>query len=162
MGTEPRLQQRVRVAAHRLADQGRCTPGATLQVLSAAASAAEPGLVQGLPEPHRCGPGPQPAHPRGTGAREHERRASARLAEVVMSAGAQAAAPRAGVAPVDLNDIQGLMRFGYKHHTQACYLLLRIKDRAAARAWLAQAPVDSAVGGDPLPQTVLQVAFTCE
>jgi deferrochelatase/peroxidase EfeB len=63
---------------------------------------------------------------------------------------------------VELDDIQGLLRFGYKHHTEACLLLLRVADRAAARAWLAEAPVESAVARDPLPQTVLQLAFTSE
>lgn len=64
--------------------------------------------------------------------------------------------------PVELHDVQGLVRFGYKHLTEACFLLLRVKDSAAARAWLAQAPVTSAIKADPLPQTALQVAFTSE
>ena len=72
------------------------------------------------------------------------------------------AQPQAQMAPVELNDVQGLLRFAYKHHTQACFLLLRVKDREAARAWLAQAPVSSAVTLDPLPETALQVAFTRE
>ncbi len=59
-------------------------------------------------------------------------------------------------------DVQGLVRFGYKHLTEACFLLLRVKDSAAARAWLAQAPITSAVKADPPPQTALQVAFTSE
>ncbi len=64
--------------------------------------------------------------------------------------------------PAELDDIQGLVRFGYKHLTEACFLLLRVKDAAAARAWLARAPVTSAVSADPLPQTALHVAFTSE
>jgi Dyp-type peroxidase family len=64
--------------------------------------------------------------------------------------------------PVELDDVQGLVRFGYKHLPEACFLLLRVKDPAAARAWLAQAPVTSAVKADPPPQTVLQVALTSE
>ncbi len=63
---------------------------------------------------------------------------------------------------VELDDIQGLVRFGYKHLTQASFLLLRVKDRAAARAWLAAAPVTSAVTIEPPPQTALQIAFTSE
>ena len=63
---------------------------------------------------------------------------------------------------VELNDVQGLVRFGYKHLTEACFLLLRVKDPAAARAWLAQAQVTSAIKANPLPQTALQVAFTSE
>ena len=30
---------------------------------------------------------------------------------------------------MELDDIQGLVRFGYKHLTEACFLLLRVKDR---------------------------------
>jgi len=64
--------------------------------------------------------------------------------------------------PVELNDVQGLVRFGYRHLTEACFLLLRVRDPAAARAWLARAPVTSAVNADPLPETALQVALTSE
>jgi deferrochelatase/peroxidase EfeB len=63
---------------------------------------------------------------------------------------------------VELDDIQGLLRFGYKHHTEACFVLLRVKDRAAARAWLAAAPVTSAVPAEPPPATVLQLALSSE
>jgi deferrochelatase/peroxidase EfeB len=63
-------------------------------------------------------------------------------------------------AAVELDDIQGLVRFAYKHHTEAIFLLLRVKDPAAARQWLAAAPVASAVTQEPLPPTVLQLAFT--
>src|SRR5271165_1223133 len=45
--------------------------------------------------------------------------------------------------------------------TEACYLLLRIRDAAAARAWCAAAPVATAELRTPTPQTALQVAFTC-
>jgi deferrochelatase/peroxidase EfeB len=62
---------------------------------------------------------------------------------------------------VELDDVQGLVRFGYKHLTEACFLLLRVKDAIAARAWLAQAPITTAVKADP-PPTALQVAFTSE
>ena len=44
-----------------------------LQVLSAPASAAEPGLVQGLPGTHRHRSRAQSSHPRWPGARRHER-----------------------------------------------------------------------------------------
>ena len=63
-------------------------------------------------------------------------------------------------AGVDLDDVQGLLRFGYKHQTEACFLLLRIKHRDAARAWLAAAPVASAAAAEPPPETALQVALT--
>ena len=68
--------------------------------------------------------------------------------------------PHAGA--VALDDVQGLVRFGYKHHTQACFLLLRVKDREAARAWLAAAPVTSAATIDPPPETALQVALSSD
>ncbi|WP_341676224.1 hypothetical protein [Niveibacterium sp. SC-1] len=65
-------------------------------------------------------------------------------------------------AAVDYEDIQGLVRFGYKHLTQASFLLLRITQREAAQAWLAAAPVLDAQERKPLPQTALQVALTRE
>jgi deferrochelatase/peroxidase EfeB len=65
-----------------------------------------------------------------------------------------------GRAIVEFDDIQGLVRFGFKHHTEAVFLLLRVKDPAAARQWLAAAPVASAVTQEPPPPTVLQLAFT--
>lgn len=61
---------------------------------------------------------------------------------------------------IDAKDVQGLARFGYKLLTEACYLLLRIRDRAAARAWCAVAPVASAELQDPPPVVAMQVAFT--
>ena len=64
--------------------------------------------------------------------------------------------------PVELDDVQGLLRFGYKHHTEACFVLLRVKDRGAARAWLAAAPVTSAAPAEPPPATVLQLALSSE
>ena len=63
-------------------------------------------------------------------------------------------------ATVELDDIQGLVRFGFKHHTEAVFLLLRVEDPAAARRWLAAAPVTSAATQEPPPPTVLQLAFT--
>src|SRR5215467_7260341 len=64
---------------------------------------------------------------------------------------------RAGIA---FGDIQGLVRFGHAHLTEAVFLLLYIKDAAAARAWLASAPVTSARDSHPLPEAALQIAFT--
>ena len=64
--------------------------------------------------------------------------------------------------PVDLDDIQGLVRFGYKHHTEASFLLLRVTDRNAARRWLASVPVTTSVTIDPLPEFAIQIAFTAE
>lgn len=64
--------------------------------------------------------------------------------------------------PVELDDIQGLVRFGYKHHTEASFLLLRVTDRDAARRWLATVPVCSAETVEPPPATALQIAFGAE
>src|SRR5258708_493765 len=61
---------------------------------------------------------------------------------------------------VAFDDIQGLVRFGHGHLAEAAFLLLRIEDPRAARAWLAAAPVTSATDANPLPDTALQVAFT--
>jgi deferrochelatase/peroxidase EfeB len=62
--------------------------------------------------------------------------------------------------PVEYSDIQGLVRFGYGALTQASFLLLEVRDRRAAAAWLASAPVSNAVELDKPPQTALQVALT--
>ena len=61
---------------------------------------------------------------------------------------------------VDYRDVQGLVRFSYKRMKEASYLLLRIKDAAAARAWLRTAPITSASELNPPPAAALQVAFT--
>jgi len=61
---------------------------------------------------------------------------------------------------IDAKDVQGLVRFGYGPLTEACYLLLRIRDRAAARAWCAVAPVATADVQEHPPEVVLQVGFT--
>ncbi|HEX5320367.1 MAG TPA: hypothetical protein VFW46_14485 [Stellaceae bacterium] len=63
-------------------------------------------------------------------------------------------------APVAFDDIQGLVRFGHGHLSDASFLLLRIEDPAAARAWLAAAPVTSAEEKQPLPEAVLHIAVT--
>lgn len=61
---------------------------------------------------------------------------------------------------VDFSDVQGFVRFGYKRMTKATYALARVKNAAAARAWLRSAPITSAVAVDPPPVTALHVAFT--
>ena len=61
---------------------------------------------------------------------------------------------------IDYSDVQGLVRFGYKRMTEACYVLLRINEVGAARSWLGAAPVTTAVAVDPPPSTAMQVAFT--
>src|SRR5580658_10961300 len=57
-------------------------------------------------------------------------------------------------------DIQGLVRSGYSTLTEACYLLLRVADPAAARAWFATARVTTAA--DEKVDGVLQVALTAD
>ena len=59
----------------------------------------------------------------------------------------------------EFQDIQGLVRFGHGHLTGARYYLLNIADAAAARAWLAAAPVTNAATSR-LPDVALQVAVT--
>ena len=61
---------------------------------------------------------------------------------------------------VDFADLQGLVRFGHGRLSEASFLLLRVADAEAARAWLRTAPVTSAVRTSPPPETALQVAFT--
>jgi deferrochelatase/peroxidase EfeB len=65
-------------------------------------------------------------------------------------------------ASVDFNDIQGLLRFAHGKLTEASFWLLNIRDSAAARSWLAAAPVTTAIELDGPPKTALQVAFTHE
>jgi deferrochelatase/peroxidase EfeB len=66
------------------------------------------------------------------------------------------------MACVDYGDIQGLVRFGYARMTEACYLLVAVRDPSAARSWLSSVPVTSAVNLAQPPKTALQVAFTRE
>jgi len=61
---------------------------------------------------------------------------------------------------VDYDDVQGLVRFAFGKMHEACFYLVRIRDVAAARAWLLNAHVTSARTLSPPPETALQVAFT--
>jgi deferrochelatase/peroxidase EfeB len=61
---------------------------------------------------------------------------------------------------VDYGDVQGLVSFGYGKMKEASYAHLRVKDMTAARAWLRNAPVTSAITMTPPPPTAMQVAFT--
>ncbi len=63
---------------------------------------------------------------------------------------------------VDSDDVQGLVRFGYKHHTEAVFLLLRVREAQAARAWLAGVCVTSAVEMNPVPDSTLQIAVSSD
>lgn len=62
---------------------------------------------------------------------------------------------------VDYGEVQGLVRYGHAHMTEACFYLVKIRSAPAARAWLAHAPIMSAMELDHPPQTALQIAFTC-
>jgi len=64
--------------------------------------------------------------------------------------------------PAELDDIQGLVRFGYKHHTEASFLLLRVTNRDAARRWLATVPVSTAATVEPPPEIAIQIALSAE
>lgn len=63
-------------------------------------------------------------------------------------------------AEVDFRDLQGLVRFGYKHLKAARYVLVRIRNAGAARAWLRQAAVTNAEYVQPPPSSALHVALT--
>lgn len=66
-----------------------------------------------------------------------------------------------GPRTVEEDDIQGLVRYGYRTLTQASFLLMRVRDPASARAWLAGCPVSSAREQSPPPHRALQVAISC-
>ena len=70
------------------------------------------------------------------------------------------AGPAMTYSMVDYADVQGLVRFGYGRMTSASYALVRVKNAAAAKAWLRAAPVTNAVEKRPPPTTALQIAFT--
>lgn len=71
--------------------------------------------------------------------------------------------------PVDKSDVQGLVRTAFDDLHEACYFLVRIRDGAAARAWLrsAIAHVNDSVApkedpSKPKPVRALQLAFSWE
>jgi deferrochelatase/peroxidase EfeB len=70
--------------------------------------------------------------------------------------------PMINPSPIDYSDIQGLVRFGYQHLSEAGFFLLRVKDRSAARSWLAAAPVSNAVEMPTSPTNAMQVAVACD
>ena len=63
---------------------------------------------------------------------------------------------------LDYDDIQGLVRFAFGKMDGAGFYLVRIKDVAAARAWLANAHITTARTLTPPPETALQVGFTVD
>jgi deferrochelatase/peroxidase EfeB len=65
-------------------------------------------------------------------------------------------------SPVDYRDVQGILRFGYGHLPEACFLLLQIDNAVAARGWLREVKVTTAEELPEPPNTALQVAFTRE
>jgi Dyp-type peroxidase family len=65
-------------------------------------------------------------------------------------------------AGIDDRDVQGLVRFGYAHLPEACFLLLEIENAAASRSWLGTI-TQSLTTAERLsgrPKTALQVAFS--
>src|SRR5687768_13459147 len=66
----------------------------------------------------------------------------------------------APAAPIDYEDVQGILRFGHGKLTRACFYPVQIRDAAAARQWLREVPVTRAVTQKPLPVSALQVALT--
>jgi len=62
---------------------------------------------------------------------------------------------------VELSDIQGLLRFAHGRLRASEFLLLKIQDPVAARQWLSACSVTTAEKVSPLPETALQLAFTC-
>src|SRR6266700_8374823 len=64
------------------------------------------------------------------------------------------------MSQVDYADVQGLVRFGYGHMTSASYALVRVKNAAAAKAWLRSAPITTAVAVKPPPKTAMNIAVT--
>jgi Dyp-type peroxidase family len=64
--------------------------------------------------------------------------------------------------PVDFRDVQGILRFGYGHLPEACFLLLAIDNALATRAWLRDLKVTSAESLPEPAKTALQVAFSAE
>src|SRR5262249_49760210 len=107
------------------------------------------GVVQGVARMDGCRSGEERAHPAGS-----------RVVGVDRSRRAGVGGSPMITTGVDYADVQGLVRFGFKRMKEASYALLRVRDPAAARAWLRAAPITSAVTIQPPPPTALQVAFT--
>ncbi|HEX2228527.1 MAG TPA: peroxidase [Candidatus Binatia bacterium] len=64
--------------------------------------------------------------------------------------------------PVDYPDVQGILRFGYGHLPEACFLLLEIDNPGATRRWLKDVKVTTAEELPEPPITALQIALTRE
>lgn len=64
------------------------------------------------------------------------------------------------VHPFPFEDLQGLLRFGHGKLREASYLLLQIRDAAAAKRWLSHARISNAEKADAPPEHALQIAFS--
>ena len=64
------------------------------------------------------------------------------------------------MSEVDYEDVQGLLRFGYRQMTSASYALVRVKNTDAAKAWLRADRITNAVTQQPAPKTAMNIAFT--
>jgi deferrochelatase/peroxidase EfeB len=62
--------------------------------------------------------------------------------------------------PAEADDIQALLRSGFVKLVEAAFLLLNVRDQAAARSWLRQAPVTTIADLKEYQQTALQVAIS--
>src|SRR5579871_2565796 len=60
----------------------------------------------------------------------------------------------------DAGEVQGLLASGYAKHTAACFVLLRILDGKAARAWLGRIASRITYCGDRHAVSKLNLAFT--
>lgn len=69
-------------------------------------------------------------------------------------------------AAFDPRDVQGLLQTGYGSLKEASYVLLRVRNATAARAWLRSAPITPGIdksttaGRKALARTAVQVAFS--
>src|SRR5260370_29909494 len=64
------------------------------------------------------------------------------------------------MSQIDYADVQGLVRFGYGQMTSASYVLVRVKNADAAKAWIRSAPVTTAVAQKLPPKAAMNIAFT--
>jgi len=62
---------------------------------------------------------------------------------------------------IEFADIQALARFGHGHLKESQFLLLHIKNRGRAGEWLRLQQFNSAQHSQTVPDTALQIAFTC-
>ncbi len=63
-------------------------------------------------------------------------------------------------SPVELEDMQALLRFGHGRLVESSFMLLTVSDARHARAWLAAASITNAVKQETPPEQALQIAFT--